>query len=76
MVDTFRVVDVDGDVLGPAELDGEHLDVGQPVLNGLGDLAVELAFLLVNLGHLFCAFSQKMGAARPLLQLEMWFQTG
>jgi hypothetical protein len=63
------MVDEDAEALGPHELDGEHVDVGQAVLHGLCDLAMKLAFSLVNLGHRSCAFSQKMGAARPFLQL-------
>ena len=52
--------------LGPAELDGEHLDVRQAALDRCRDLAMELSFPLVHL-HIR-SLSQKMGAARPLLQ--------
>jgi hypothetical protein len=55
------MIDVDGDVLRPSELDGEHLDLRDARLDGLGDLAVELAFLVVNLGHL-SSFSRKKWA--------------
>src|SRR5262245_41039225 len=77
VVDPTRVVDVDAEPLGPHELDGEHVDVGHPALDGLCDLAMKLSFLFVNLRHSFCPYSQKMGAKRPFLQLgKCGVQTG
>jgi hypothetical protein len=68
VIDAGRVVDVHRDVLGPAELDGEHLDVRDACLDGFGELAVELAFLLVNLGQ-FGFFRKKWA---PRAHFSMW----
>jgi hypothetical protein len=75
VIDAGRVVDVNRDVLGPTELDGEHLDVRDACADRLGELAVELAFFLVNLGQL--ASFAKNGRRAPISPCgEMWFQTG
>src|SRR5215216_6217205 len=66
MIHAGRVVDEHRDVLGPSELDGEHLDFRDAGLHGLGDLAVELSLFLVNLRHPHPRSPEKNGRlARP-----------
>jgi hypothetical protein len=72
VIDAVGMVDVDGHPVGTAHLDGEHLDVGQAALNGLGDLALKLSFLLVNLCHL--PLLAKNGRGAPISPTgEMWW---
>jgi hypothetical protein len=59
------VVDVHGEALGPAELDGEHLDAGQTALDRGGDLALKCLFGGVCVGH-FAPFTRKGARGAPI----------
>ena len=63
VVDALRIVDEDRHPLGAGELEREDLDSGQGALDTRGDLAVQRAFLLVEIRQF--ALSKKTGAARP-----------
>src|SRR6185503_18596097 len=74
-VDSVRMVDVDAEPLRAHELDGKHVDVGQPALNRVRELAVKLAFLFMNLGHSFLSLFAKNGRRAPISPAgEMWFR--
>src|SRR5581483_2481125 len=84
VVDAARVVDEDGEALGPGQLDGEHLDVGQSLLHGLCDLSRQLLLPFVELRHSrllllarqvrsrtsLCGPSQKRAPAAPITTCE------
>jgi hypothetical protein len=51
MVDSGRVVDVDGEVAGALQLDREHLDAVESVLDASADVALQLLLLLPYVRH-------------------------